>query len=104
MRYARATRRADRLWRSQNGAARIIVRNTVIVVAAVSPKHLSDRDVRLKLGVSIADAARLAGVAENTLTMWEIAPDRSSRRTRERCEKLYTGYRIALQHGSDGRT
>lgn len=75
------------------------MRNTVIVVSAVSRpvRELSERDVRIALGMSADAAARCCGVSRNTLKMWELDPSRATERVRAQCARFYAGLRKALE-------
>jgi hypothetical protein len=55
---------------------------------------LCDRAVRVALGISVATAARLAGVARSTLTLYELEPSGVvTPKTRASCEFLYAKLR-----------
>lgn len=59
---------------------------------------LCDQAVRVELGISLRVAAKLAGVAKNTLTMYEAAPHVVRPEKRAVCVKLYKLLRHVLEH------
>ena len=61
-------------------------------------RELSNHAVRVTLGISRLNAAKLAGVAINTLAMFEHAPHAIREEGRAACEKLYKLFRHVLQH------
>lgn len=60
-------------------------------------RELSERDVRLALGISADVAAECCGVSRNTLKMWEVDPSRATPRVRANCARFYAGLRKALE-------
>ena len=61
-------------------------------------RDLSDHAVRVALGISRKAAAKLAGVAPNTLTLYEVAPQVIRPTKRAALERLYTLLRDVLQN------
>jgi uncharacterized protein (DUF2384 family) len=95
--YARAANGADRGSVTDLRAAPNGMHHTVIVVGAVLPvSEMSDRVVRVELGIPLEVAARHCGVSKNTLKYWEMDPTRARQLTRSKCTKFYKALRHAL--------
>lgn len=74
-------------------------------------QHLSNSAVRTTIGLSHAAVARLAGVAVNTIVLYESDPKRRRPRTLAACEQTYSILRELLsrfpsmkKRGRDGGT
>lgn len=66
-------------------------------------RDLSDHAVRVTLGISRKVAAKLAGVAPNTLTLYEVAPQVIRPDKRAALERLYALFRDVLQNAPSSR-
>lgn len=53
--------------------------------------------IRGELGITVEEAAEAAGIAKNSLSLWESDPERSTPAIRAACETLYKRLRPALE-------